>query len=257
MAKPSNLIRWATGVGTTLEPTEDEKTAGFVALQKPPARWHNWLWNGAYQWFSYLNNLHNETQFLNKTYPWTGAHAFSGSVGIFSTAVIGGTTNELEYADSAGVVTPRSRTVNIPLITGMPYSTTAAELQMTGSGAMWSVDGSGGTILLPLKLPHGAIVTDILGVWRNDGGGATTYGLALIRSTPDFASGTVPTLSTLGSGASGSIASGGTWIGPGAITPTAAVNNALYEYALQATAGAEGDLAGVRVTYLDPGPRNH
>jgi hypothetical protein len=80
MTKPTNLFRWSTNASTTLEPAETDKDKGFAVNDRPPARWLNWLWNGAYQWASYLNNLHGETEFLNKTYAWTGGHTFGGTL---------------------------------------------------------------------------------------------------------------------------------------------------------------------------------
>lgn len=105
MAKPTDTYDWATSVGTTEEPPTDMKAAGFVQGQRPPAKWHNWLWNGASKWHAYTQNLHNEPEFLNRAYAWTGVHLFAAAVQLF------GAQNELEYADAGGASAPRLRTV--------------------------------------------------------------------------------------------------------------------------------------------------
>jgi hypothetical protein len=56
MAKPSNLPRWATDAGRTLEPTSGEKDTGWQAGYKPPARKMNWLFNLIYSWFAWLSD---------------------------------------------------------------------------------------------------------------------------------------------------------------------------------------------------------
>lgn len=53
MAPPSTLPLWATNASTTTEPTLGKKQAGWVAAEKPPAKWLNWWMNLVYQWIVY------------------------------------------------------------------------------------------------------------------------------------------------------------------------------------------------------------
>lgn len=84
-SKPSDLYEFATAPGATLAPSADDKASGFANGQQPPARWHNWLFNGAHRWFVYLSRLHEEVQFLNKPYAWTGDHTFAEDVTVAGT----------------------------------------------------------------------------------------------------------------------------------------------------------------------------
>lgn len=77
MARPASLPTWATDGGTTTEPTSGQKAAGWSAGYRPPAKWFNWWQNLTYQWCAYLNNLHNDADFLGEDYSWTGAHDFT------------------------------------------------------------------------------------------------------------------------------------------------------------------------------------
>lgn len=80
MAQPSTTYPFATADGSTIEPSDSAKLSGFAANDKPPARWHNWLFNGAHQWFEYVKNLPTESDFVDKAFNWTGAHRFLGGL---------------------------------------------------------------------------------------------------------------------------------------------------------------------------------
>ena len=68
------------GLSTKLEPASGYKKAGAVPGRSIPGRYMNWVFNNLYAWTYYLGDLHNQTQFLNKTYPWTGTHSFSSAI---------------------------------------------------------------------------------------------------------------------------------------------------------------------------------
>lgn len=92
MAKPSSVLSWATNALTRLVPSGGEIATGFVAADKPPARYLNHLWGLAGDWTAYLDNLHNEADFLNKSYAWvTGSHSFATDV------ELSGASNEVVY----------------------------------------------------------------------------------------------------------------------------------------------------------------
>lgn len=164
MAKPSDLGLWATTGGTTLVPSGGEKAAGFASGDKPPARWMNWLWNVAYQWHAYVDNLHNETQFLNKAYDWTAAHTFADDVDIAGDLTLDGASNEVLYSAARTLV---------------------RRILLTQSQGNWVYDPSDGAIktsganegyVLPLDIPVGATLT---GVAIGGSQASGSYGSAL------------------------------------------------------------------------------
>lgn len=53
--KPTKTFRWASVGAVTSEPLTTEKDTGWVIAQKPPAQYMNWIQNGSYQWFAWLN----------------------------------------------------------------------------------------------------------------------------------------------------------------------------------------------------------
>jgi hypothetical protein len=55
-AKPTDLPRWATDGGATLEPASGEKDTGYQVSDRPPARKLNWLLNRTYQWLTWIND---------------------------------------------------------------------------------------------------------------------------------------------------------------------------------------------------------
>jgi hypothetical protein len=55
--KPTNLPRWATDAGRTLEPTSGEKDTGWQAGYMPPARKMNWLHNAVYEYLQYMDAM--------------------------------------------------------------------------------------------------------------------------------------------------------------------------------------------------------
>jgi hypothetical protein len=58
MAKPVSLPRWAsTGSADVVEPTSGKKDVGFVAGERPPAQYFNWLFELIYDWFAFLDTL--------------------------------------------------------------------------------------------------------------------------------------------------------------------------------------------------------
>lgn len=56
MSKPITKPRWATDVGTTVEPSSGHKDTGWENLERPPARFMNWILNLIYQWVVYFED---------------------------------------------------------------------------------------------------------------------------------------------------------------------------------------------------------
>ena len=76
--KPTNLFRWASGGGAVItEPTSGKKDTGFGTTAEILAgELLNWLFNGAYQWFAYLDDL------AAQAFTWTAAHAFNAGLSV-------------------------------------------------------------------------------------------------------------------------------------------------------------------------------
>lgn len=60
-SKPANTFRWAdnqTSPGAeNVEPNESKKDDGWINAEKPRAGYMNWLQNGAFLWFNWLDDL--------------------------------------------------------------------------------------------------------------------------------------------------------------------------------------------------------
>jgi hypothetical protein len=115
MAKPDQTYEFATDADATSDPGLTRRATGFVAGKRLPAKWLNWALNGAGKWAAYVSNLHGEPEFLGKVYHWTGLHKFQG--GFQSTWPLGmaGAHNEVLYTDIDGNLTSRQRTIALPL----------------------------------------------------------------------------------------------------------------------------------------------
>lgn len=74
-SKPSDTVDWAAG-GDIVEPGPSEKDAGFVGGEKPPAEYHNWLFNLLGLWSQYLGDLENNSL------TWNVAQEFSKQVSL-------------------------------------------------------------------------------------------------------------------------------------------------------------------------------
>lgn len=55
-AKPSSLPRWADVGGAIVVPNSGKLDVGWVAAERPPAQYQNWLLNLGYQWDAYLSD---------------------------------------------------------------------------------------------------------------------------------------------------------------------------------------------------------
>lgn len=104
--KPTNLFRWASAGGAVItEPTSGKKDTGFGTTAEVLAgELLNWLHNGAYQWFLYLD------AFLTDAHTWAGAQTFSGAVNLNG-------TNTLSTATTLAHPTITYPTINANYVT--------------------------------------------------------------------------------------------------------------------------------------------
>lgn len=121
MAQPAKLPRWAgdsgtppaATVGATVEPTEDKKTAGWVAGEKPPRGIFNWLFFTIYQWLYYLKTITAELLV------WTVVQTFKG--------VATQDANTLVITDSNNVVRAGYDAMGLPIGASYNYTETWPE----------------------------------------------------------------------------------------------------------------------------------
>lgn len=275
MAKPTELLGWATdanfatgaetGLSTRLEPAAGVKAQGFIAAEEAPARWMNYIAGTASDWIDYLNGLPTDTDFVDEPFTWGGVHTFDGNATFNGVVTFTGFQHlsagyvendwgvfgETLYVNSAGVVDPATRVVNLNILNGDAYDRSRVTLfsdrvRFTNSTS-W---------LVPVAVPRGCTITAVsFAIKNNSGGSANVLGYNLIKQAPDFATAAAPTTTTISTGLGTTpFTTGSVWIG-GATGLSHVVDNSNGFYYLEILSDVV-DLMGARVTFTDPGPRN-
>lgn len=241
----------ASGTPTKVNPTGIKSQGwrpgdalGFVAA------WANYIYNQFYLWCVYLNDLHNSAEFLNKSYTWlTGMHRFTGGM---RSAGIGLESGDLNYTDTAGAASARSRNkhVGLELFTGSSQG--AAQWSRGASAGIYAVGTAGS--FATLDLPQGAILQSV-NVWATDGGGAATISLYVYKVSRNRASGATALGSALDGGAK-TTSGAGTLEFLTADTLAETVDNAAYTYEVfisSTTTSGTPSVSEVYVTFDDFG----
>ncbi len=261
MAKPSSITTWATDPGTTADPGPARRATGFVAGKKLPAKWLNWLLSQNGAWLTYLRDLHEEPEFLNKLYKWTGTHRFGGGLGI---------NGEIVYSDLEGAVSAPDRWVHLP-ITGLVPATYEGVGAANGTPSWkfyrnpadgvvaesyeWRAAAAGFPLVGLYRLPTGSVVTAMrvnlhldaegssitlnAGLYSGVGGPASNPGVSAVVEGPynDLYEMAIPDSPP--------------------ITGSSRLFRVSFRWAttnLGALLGAVG--SGLAVRFADPGPRN-
>lgn len=165
MAKPTSIPTWATDPGATADPGATRTATGFITGKKAPAKWFNWLFNRTGAWFSYLDNLHNEPEFLNKNYSWTGVQKLA--MGYIANHW--GVSGEVLYANpTTGAVELRERTVKVPLSCFVPSwdvsnNRSSWRFYLTDDGVQtyWDMVSSDKALVGIMPLPHQSVVASV------------------------------------------------------------------------------------------------
>lgn len=275
MAKPTSVPTWATDAGATSDPGATRKATGFITGKKAPAKWFNWLHNRAGQWLSYLDQLHNEPEFLNKTYAWTGGHTWladvtfknlvvnnlfsakaanvDGSVSLKGDVMLASNSGEVRYADANGVITSRPRSVLLPLGYVTPnssgdhiarFSSTLGELTFFTAG----------TVVLPIEVPRGAELMSLTVAVENTAAISASFGWTLRKKVADKiapASSVVTTVASLPI----TPMTAESQAAP-AVPMSAIVNNANEMYWLSISGDLNIKVHWAELFFMDPGPRN-
>lgn len=259
MTKPSETYEFATQTNPpAVSDPASRRASGFVAGQRLPAKWLNFLLNGAGKWHAYLANLHSEPEFLNKEYTWTAWHRFHGGFTMKNGLGLAGAANEVFYTDDNGALTPRARTVAVPLTMftttydndalrpAWVYGTSVGNAPPYRHGwysKLGELDLAG-----TVHVPHGATITSVeadVGVQVLGVGGTCAM---RVEAT---AGGVHTTFAAAFRSDDGLLRTAAEW-------PGASVDGATQVLLIRFhTYRAVSAVHAVRLTFLDPGPRNY
>lgn len=127
-AKPTSIARWADVGGDIVEPNSGKKDVGWVADERPPAQYFNWIQNLGGQWQAYLDDG-----------DLVGDHTIDGDLDLINS----GNLNVAGDADVTGTLTAGSLAL--------------ATLTLDNGGVVVTVSPPAGmgsyTITLPTALP--------------------------------------------------------------------------------------------------------
>jgi hypothetical protein len=296
LAKPAAPLSWSTDTNfsagpETGTPTKEDPAGvasqGWVAGRAAPAKWMNWILNLVGSWTGYLDNLHNESDFLGQQYVWTNYHQWDNPVTfvgtaefqdstVFSGAVtfdvgfdaagfianpgdigLGAATNEVVYTDAVGLLTPRARTVLVNMANGTCDNALGTPTAVFAASLLgWEFLTAAGKVNFPIEVPRGsALQTCRVGVYNPTGGtldfSANVFGLVPNKTTPGSPGGaSIDSTGTL------SVATTASAVYTLDLSAVTAVDNSIASYYLEVSGQLGGKIMWVEVTYLDPGPRN-
>lgn len=148
MALP-DILSWATATGAVAEPPAGQKVSGWLAKQKPPATWFNWLFNKLGLWTAYLHADISTGREAGQQYRYSAARNFR----LLLTPAFGGFvplsgSPASPTVDSEGLRSASSGTeaqVYLPLLP-LPRQTDGAILTVASIGATYKSNAAGGTI---------------------------------------------------------------------------------------------------------------
>lgn len=256
-----------SGSNTKVDPGASYMQQGLVPGLKFVGPYLNFLLNRLCAWIVlYVKDLHNQVEFLNKAYTWTGTHTF----GLAGAWVVAGGSNTITGAgnlDTTGTLEAAAiqidngvaefgykaqrsgRAKQIPLITQ----------KMTTGANPWEYDGTtgglistgGGSCKLALELPSGCTITALtVGLTAPSG----TITVALFREAIDTGTGVV-TQTQIGANADNGVSTSFVSTGIGAVGEVVANTARRYVVQLNADAASQ-EVHYIFVVFTDPGPRN-
>lgn len=260
-SKPANGISWASdanyasgsqvGQTTRLAPSAGYKAQGFIPRRSLPARYLNWVLGTVSDWVDYLKD-----------------GLLSGAVSVVDNDLRA--FGDFEYCDATGAQTLPTRTLLIPLTSGMPNVSTPVWAPIIDDASdLWYLQVSpGGTVrhmTWQVPIPEGAEVTLVrAGVTQIDTAAATPMKLEAFRASVDKTEAISATaVASLGSD---------TWASGGAsstddvlsitLSPTfvasAVLGRCLIVRLSSSNSASDPDAVWwLEVTFTDPGPRNY
>lgn len=261
MGKPTNLFRWADAVGAVQVPPASKQSSGWLYSEKPPPKTFNWLFNGAYQWHAYTNNLHNEVDFLNKSYPWTGAHSWGTSF-----AMGGGVLSGAGSIDLAGTLEGSGHVIDDPAnefsfknlrpyikvlpFEFVPEDNSTSNVAWQASGGLGALSLNPGKSCIFLRLPLGSVLTGVM-AWVTPGGGPIT--LSARREIFDLFDGSL-SVTPLGTSPALSSGPGLQLLGLGSLSVPIESGTDRFAVTLSSSIALQS-CSGIAVLYSGRGPR--
>lgn len=243
--KPSKLPRLGAtspGVvtGSTVEPSEAKKTAGFVARERPPAQFIVWLFELIYEWLQYLSDG-----------AFTGASTFGSTLGVTGliTAHAGLTADVDQHITLQGDGMLKHGNRVLPIHASAWNGQSAGGVPVYGDA--FTAAPAGGTVALraPILLPNGKRITGVtVRVIDNSGGGPTTVQVTLIRvnNVTDATAVEATTLVSTGSGLAQTLNMSG-------MSPVDVTNSNSYALRFLSTFGTGQVSVGMaEITYIAP-----
>lgn len=142
--------------GTIVEPSEDKKSAGFVAVERPPAELLTWYLELIYEWCQYLSDgaLTGNTSIAGTlTQTGGGATTLSGTLGVTglvtaTAGVTAGANTDIKVQGANGRFVYDSLTQNLPLPVPVNGSTIQTNLTIV----------AGSTLRVPIVLNQNAVI---------------------------------------------------------------------------------------------------
>lgn len=171
---------WATDTNFTAgddsgSPTKVSASAGVKAQGWRPGdalgfvgAWFNFWMNQLYLWATYLDDLHNSSDFLNKTYAWTGDHSWDGTLSMTSgnlsgsgsidiTGTVEGAAFSLDHGSNEYAYKSARGTNKLQRLTQIPVGSGAAVPFYGDTANGYLKNDASGTVLFPLDLPGGQV----------------------------------------------------------------------------------------------------
>jgi len=261
MPKPSSIPTWATDPGARVDPGPARNATGFLPSKKLPAKWLNWILAQGGEWFQYLRDLHLEPEFLDKLYVWTGGHNFRGpgptAIGVFGDLA---TSGEVTYCDALGYTTPKLRIVQLPMsglaAEGVEGTSAWQYARVTTDGAerrRWiKVSSVAGRLNAEFQLPDGSKIVNVRAC-VSPASGPTVIRVGRYQ-TYIFPVG--ETFALYAAAAELSVSTESIYelvIPDNQASPYAALSNFVVSFETSALC----QVHWIKVTFLDPGPRNY
>lgn len=202
--------------------------------------------------------------FTSTVHTWTAAQGFTSTVGFFDQVVLGGTSNELVYANTLGVPERRPHTIMLPLSAFMSSHDVATDkpawrsfLSDTGTQVYWDTSIANKALLCLYHLPHDSVITSVRA--------GVHAGGVIAPNTLQMTVGVVSDREGMSSEQESSV----TWGAPVSVTdfdgvvtaypPANTIDGARNSLAVRFTATTTGGQFRVywaKAVFSDPGPRN-
>lgn len=245
------------GLTTKAEPSAGQKAQGHVSGLAAPAAHANYWEHGVGLWLTYLAGLNTDAEFLNYTFDWTNAHQFLAGLASDGVNLLNAGNVVFEGAGEVNYVTPRSRTVLVPILDCV----TSAWTQPNSSQPNLVTTTNSAQIKIPFALPSGSELTSVRCGVQQGATSGTDLTFEVYKAVADK-SGTSasPTVTQLGSTDTADD-DGPDILTTGAITETIDLETTNYYAYITASANA-ADATGdaiwwLELNYDEPGLRTH